>query len=367
MTICISMRKPNTTKSFVHTLTIIIYALCTILTSSAASAQQPNNKSPSSSKAANASKAEHACPSTIPSGRKNDAAYLAIQGVKCFDAGDYSRAYALYNRAQGLEPNPTLYGAIGRVLHELGIYELAAIHYHEYLQLNQSSDDNGTQMIRHRLAQLDELLEKQAGTIEVSSAPSQATVFMVLPNKDWLELGQTPLKLDAQTGKYQLIVVHDGFYRQKHDINLSRNGKTVSVHADLVTEDSTFNVNDRQWRRAGAWTMIAGAPVFITGVTLLLIGNNDRSTADSYSPDSTGYTPAERRALRDRGNDRRTAGIVVTSLGATAVLTGAILYATGSNASGAPSHTPADASKKKSPVSWNPVSGFDQVGVQLNW
>lgn len=369
MTICTLTRNSCGLKQFFHRLAFVICTICTLLVSQSSHAQQSSKKSGNTSKSpASNNKTAPPCPAMIPISRQNDAAYLAIQGVKCFGAGDYSRAYALYNRAHQIDPNPTLYGAIGRVLHELGVYGLAAVYYNEYLEHRDISDVQGAEMIKSRLTQLDTLLEQQSGTIEVTSAPSQATVFMVLPNNDWLELGHTPLQLHTQTGKYQLIVVHDGFYRQKHNVNLSHNGKFVAVVADLVTENSTFDITARQWRRAGSWTMIAGAPVFLTGVTLLFVGNDDISTANKYSLDSTGHTLAEKRALADRGKSLRNWGIVTSSVGATAILTGAILYVKGSKKDPVSTATTSqDSYKQKSTFSWTPVVGLDQVGLHFSW
>ncbi len=314
-----------------------------------------------------AADAAQACPSIIPVSRKNDATYLSLKGVKCFEAQEFSRAYALYSRALELEPNATLYGAIGRVLHELGLYTLAASYYREYLDLSSSSDSTGTQLIQNRLRQLEEQLATQAGTIRVTSEPSQATVYLILPDQDWLELGPTPVQFAARTGRHKIVVVHDGFYRQHHTVNLNRNGKTAHVTAELVPEDAVFDITARQWRKAGTWTMISGSPVLLTGVTLLLVGTQDLATANSYSLGETGHTPAEKRTLINRGNSLRTWGIATASVGTAAIITGAILYINGNAPPAANAPSTRQNAQQQPAARLTPFWGVNQIGVQLSW
>ncbi|MBA2663845.1 MAG: tetratricopeptide repeat protein [Bradymonadaceae bacterium] len=306
--------------------------------------------------------AKPTCPEYIAAGKKNDPAHLSMQGVACFETGDFSRALTYYGRALELAPTPMLHGAMGRAFHELGLYSLAAFYYNGYLE-DVPTDSDGARRIRERLATLQEQETAASGKISIVSAPSKALVYLVMPNQDWFELGPTPLTISAKEGNYRFVIVEPDHHRQIHDVTIAGSADTIDLSADLIHENSTFDVSARQWRRAGAWTMVSSAPILLGGITLLVLGHQSTSRAKDYNPETTGHSLSQKRDLHDKGDTLQRWGIITTGIGGAGLLTGAILYSIGLSSSKRSEPAPLE----EPAASIIPVLSPSQLGVRFTW
>src|SRR5690606_1540603 len=137
---------------------------------------------------------------------------------------------------------------------------------------------------------------------------------------------------------------------------------------------STFDVTARQWRRAGAYTMFAGAPLVVTGVTLLVLGQHHHADASDYDPLLTGHSLEQKRQMYDEASRLQRWGIVTSGVGAAAMLTGAIIFSAGrtpaarTNTEGLDSGLDGAQPDLDAPkVSWQPYLSPLGVGINLTW
>ncbi|MFB6351194.1 MAG: tol-pal system YbgF family protein, partial [Bradymonadaceae bacterium] len=123
------------------------------------------------------------CPKNLPPEEASDAKQLTLLGVSCFKVEQFAQAYTYYHRAYQIEQSDALRAAMGRSLHELGVYELAKFYYEDFLE-GQSSDSGSVQKIRNRLGQLNDDIDGKGVRTKLQSLPPNATVHLQISNGD---------------------------------------------------------------------------------------------------------------------------------------------------------------------------------------
>ncbi|TXD34551.1 PEGA domain-containing protein [Lujinxingia vulgaris] len=266
------------------------------------------------------------CPDYVIPDQQEDPRVLTLHGVSCFEAGDFERALHYYLRAYARSPEPLLRGAIGRSLHELGIYGPARQFYQDYLD-SPAADASGAQRIRERIDQLDATLAADAAALEVRSSPPGARAHLVLESGEWFELGPTPVTTRLREGHYEVAITREGYQTRRVSTRVDANAQAV-VEPTLVADAAAFDVSAAGWRRGALWTLAASTPVAAAGTAMLVLSAQDtaaaRDAARQY--DDPGELERRRRELLERSDDLRTWGTVTTVAGAAGILTGVVLY-----------------------------------------
>lgn len=284
---------------------------------------------------------EEECSTYLDAEDRHDVEALTFQGVACFQAEEYAWALTYYTAAYDLDADLFLLGGIGRSLHELGIFELAVGYYQRFLR----GDDipSGADRIHQRLDELDRAIDEEGATVSLRSSPSGVTAYVVLDNGHWYEIGPTPVEIKMRDGDYEFAFHAPGFRPRQLSKSIDT-GESQEIRAEMVSEDAALNVSDRKRRIAGVWTMGAAIPATATGATLIALSmQND-----------------------DRGS-LRTPGTVVSAAGATALLTGAIIYLSASSSDDpAPTDRP-DQADARNALSVEPTVGINHLGLRLRF
>ncbi|MFU8802506.1 MAG: tetratricopeptide repeat protein, partial [Bradymonadaceae bacterium] len=310
------------------------------------------------------------CRTYVAPHQKTDVTALTLLGVACFEAGDYPQALHFYLAALEISDPIMLRAAIGRALHELGIYSAAKFFYEDYL--THAGDVDGAQRIRERLRTLEKEIEEEGGSFYVTAIPPQATVYLVLDNGDWFELGTGSAEASLKSGKYQIQIRHPDYYPHQIDLNLREGTSQREVDVELVPSSATFDVTARQWRRAGAWTMGASTPLLIGGLTLLAASAQTSKSVseidlDDADRDTRDGLLLERQQRHDRADRLQFWGITGTAVGATGMLIGAVFYVSGRKSVSTDDEAVSlegDGHSRRTAAPW---IGPGQVGVTVSW
>ncbi|MEZ4462552.1 MAG: PEGA domain-containing protein [bacterium] len=270
------------------------------------------------------------CPSYVPP-ETADASTLSLRGVACFEAGEFLRALMYYRQAYGISKSAVLRAGIGRSLQELGQPDLARQYYEAYLQVASPQTD-GYQKIEQRLSDLLTSLKTNASTVEITSIPADAEVFVVLDGQYWERLGATPVKMKMLPGKYRIVVQKTDFMTREETIEVGDDGDDVSVDVEMVSQAALFNVSSRTWQRRGVYLMLGSIPLLLGGGGLFIIGQDRIDEANQLAPEPGSASEANR--LRDQGHTLRTVAIGTTAGGAALAITGLIFYLAGDSTSG---------------------------------
>jgi tetratricopeptide (TPR) repeat protein len=287
-----------------------------------------------------------ACVDYLPRESQRDARQLAMRGVACFEAQQYARALSFYRRAQRINRDPLLDGAIGRAWDELGGLDQASTYYRRFLRVAPAQDAEGRARIEERLKAVEAEIKDGAARVNVEVWPTEADVWLALPNAQRELLGKTPLQVRLRPGEYTIQVEQRGYYGRRYALSLSA-GETQTLDAGLVSQDATFNVSARAWRRAGLWTIAVGAPIAITGGVLTALGGDNLEHARDPLLDET---PERRRELLDTGYSQRAWGLGLLFLGGATVVTGSAFWLTGALTEDEPNTPPAKPAAAIAPV-----------------
>ncbi len=308
------------------------------------------------------------CVSYVDADARDDADVLTRRGIDCFGAGEYDWALTHYRRAYELDADPFLLGAIGRSLHELGLYEPAKGYYRRFLE--DESSPSGAERIERRLDEVEAKLDDNAVTVSLQTAPGEATTHLVLDNGEWYELGATPVELKVREGDYEFVFDRDGYQRRHTDAHIT-SGRPTEINEPLIDDDATFDISRRNRRRAGIWTSAASLLFGAAGGGLLVYAATEEDAAGALSDDDFDSTDAlddARRSHRDRASTSRLWGSVGTTVGFAGLVTGTVLYLTNR-----PDDTPAasdddlDSTEAMLQPTIEPVVGYDHLGLRLRF
>lgn len=198
-----------------------------------------------------------------------DTLELTMLGVACFERGEFGQALSFYRTAYARSREPLLEAAIGRSLHELGLYSSAKVYYDLYLQ-HERVDSDGRQRIEERAQRLDAQLQDSAARVSLDAFPGNARVFIQTHEGHRELLGTTPLTTSLEPKKYTITLEQKGFLPETFTVNPSP-GDDIDVQRELVPQRATFNLTTRATRRIGAITLLTGLPILTTGATLRLL------------------------------------------------------------------------------------------------
>ena len=301
------------------------------------------------------------CPTYIAPHQSEDANELTMHGVNCFEDERYDWALTYYRRAYEVAPDSFLLAAIGRSLHELGLYEPALAYYHQFLE--QEDPDSATaQRIRQRVATIEDALDDDPAVVELRSSPPGSKAHIVLDNGQWYSLGHTPVDVSLRQGSYRFAFDGPGF-RPTETRGRAVAGHQRTVETTLISEDSLFSSTEQSRRRAGLWTMAGSGVVTAAGVTLLVLSAQQTSAAQTLENNFDDPETFDQRRYDhlDQADSYRFAGTITTAVGATGLATGALLYFLTK-----PSTTSDDDQVARS-WSVEPQLGFNQVGLRLTF
>lgn len=281
------------------------------------------------------------CSTYISPEDRLDVEALTFQGVACFKAERYDWALTHYRAAYSIRPDPFLLGGIGRSLHELGIYQPASRYYQRFLRREQAP--SGVERIQRRVDELEASIDENAETVSLHSAPAGATAYVVLENGYWYELGTTPLRVELRGGEYE-FAFHGAGYRPRQ-IQADISGDH-SIDAELVSEEAALNVSERRRRSAGVWTMVTSIPITAAGATMVALSAQD-----------------------DDHRSLRTPGTIVSAAGMTTLLTGLIVYFSGSSEDPSPLDDSLPRPDRLTPgeAAVEPMVGIGHLGIRLSF
>ena len=310
------------------------------------------------------------CPTFIGSDERDDAHALTLHGIACFEAQEYAWALTHYISAFEIEPDPFLFGGIGRSLHELGLYEPAMGQYRRFLE--EDDTPTGADRIRQRVEELEQLTELEATTVSLRSAPSGATAFVVLDNGQWYELGTTPLEVELREGDYTFAFDAEHYRPQTIDTSVAGD-EDHRVDGHLVSEDVALGIEQPARRHSGRW-MIAGGLVGTASATALLVlsQRNDsaaRGLEDEEFDTLSDFDERQRHHL-DRADSFRTWGIISAATGVTLLMGGALLYRSASSVKDSPTvngEKNAVSSVESRSLQVEPTLGRNHLGVRLHF
>jgi tetratricopeptide (TPR) repeat protein len=283
------------------------------------------------------------CPGTLSPDEPQDVRTLTSYGVACFESGDYARAYVLYRQAYEKSESPLLLAALGRSLHEVGLYSLARRHYERFLRKVGEGESEAVQKIRRRLQQLDSADEATTSELKLGSTPGGADAYIQLENGAWVPLGRTPLQVEVRPGAWTLRLDKEGYIRQERPLTLQA-GTTRREQISLISVTSEFRRRGRAIKRAGLFTTLASLPMYATAGTL--------------------WGLSESESAPNSAQRRRGVAIGLTSAGTAALASGLILWFRG-NALAHTSDSTTESSTRSLRI--RPQLSPANAGVQLNW
>lgn len=277
------------------------------------------------------------CEDYVTPETRRDLATLTMRGTACFDQKRYGKALKFYRQAFAMERTPLLEAAIGRTMHELGLWSTARAYYKRYLGSEVAKQDpTNRQRILDRLVALQNDLRQEGTTLKLSAAPTRTYVYLELENGHRESLGATPMTLKLAPGQYKLIFEKRGYYPTNETIELDAHD-AEEIEAELVPQDATFNVPARTLRRAGATTMAFALPVIVAGGILTVVGSNNADQAETLiNAQPSDQVAASDRAALDRANTQMNWGNGLIIIGSAALVTGAILTYVGYTQEGPP-------------------------------
>lgn len=292
------------------------------------------------------------CPGTLAPDEPQDPRTLTSYGVACFEAGDYARAYVLYRKAYEQSESPFLLAALGRSLHEVGLYSLARRHYERFLRQANEDANGAVRKIRTRIEQLDSLSDDEASELEIGSIPDAADAFIRLNNGAWVPLGETPLKISVRPQKWTVRIEKEGYIRQQRPLTL-RAGTTRREQIPLISVTSEFRRRGRAIKRAGLFTTLASIPLYATAGLFWGLAENDLNRETFAST-----------RFEDRGHRRRGAAIGLVSAGTAGLAAGLILWLRGDALASSSKPTSSDT---KTSLRIRPRLSPTRAGVEFTW
>jgi tetratricopeptide (TPR) repeat protein len=291
------------------------------------------------------------CPGTLSPDEPQDVRTLTSYGVACFQAGDYARAYVLYRQAYDESESPLLLAALGRSLHEVGLYSIARRHYERFLRKAGEGESEAVQKIRRRLQQLDSADDATTSELKLGSTPGGADAYIQLDNGAWVPLGRTPLQVEVRPGRWTLRLDKEGYIRQERPVTLKA-GTVRREQISLISVTSEFRRRGRAIKRAGLFTTLASLPMYATAGLFWGLAEGD-----------TNQTPVP-LVDQERAQRRRGVAIGLTSAGSAALASGLILWFRG-NALARSSDSTTESSTRSLRI--RPHLSPANAGVQLNW
>jgi hypothetical protein len=272
-----------------------------------------------------------------------DARELTLQGIACFKDDQFAQAYTFYFRAYQKKQSDTLRAAMGRSLHELGLYTLAESYYQSFLD-GADPEADSTRKIEKRLDQLADDIDGDAVRTKLRSFPSGATVHVQLDNGQWVEVGATPTDIRLREGEYRFGFRRDGHRRRRVTRTIADASTPATIDVDLYPTASGFDTTSRQWKKAGLITGLSAIPVLGAGAVFFGLSADQFGEAEDITRDGV-YDPARENQLVASGHRWQRWGIGFTTVGAAAAVTAGVLYWRGATL--APSGTD-DQSESKS-------------------
>lgn len=217
----------------------------------------------------------------IPPESRQDATAMALRGLDCFRLGRFGQALTLYRLAYTRGADPLLEAAIGRSLHELGLWSAARGYYSLYLK-NEQRDQDGRARIEERLVELDKQLELGA-TLTVNTSASGAKILLgpVGAGQHREDLGSSPSTSKLRPGVYEVRVEKKGYHTSVQEVEL-RPEQDLTLDVELIPQHAAFTLTTRQYRRAGAITMLGAAPFVAIGGAVAIAGD-DSSRATGFA------------------------------------------------------------------------------------
>jgi hypothetical protein len=300
------------------------------------------------------------CVTAVAPADASNALRLSRFGLACFEAGRFDWALTHYLAAYSVHPNPDLRAAIGRSLHELGLYGPARQEYQAFLDAE--GDSPAADRIRRRVEELSVASADDGGTLHVTSAPAQSRTVLILDNGYWLDLGATPVEVTLREGTYELVV-DSPEHHPASTVATVQPGRRETLQADLIHEAATFHATSRRWRQAGVWTMASSVPIAATGITLLVMSGQHTRAArdlDVHHRDLRDYDDRRREHL-DLAQTCRFWGTVGTAIGATGLVAGALFYSAGT-----PSPAPEEP-ESAARFRWAPFVSTHQAGIVVQF
>lgn len=266
------------------------------------------------------------CQSYMPPEHRDDPDRLALRGVACFEQQEYLQALIFYREAYAISKSTALRGAIGRALQELGHPQFAREYFAEYLEA-QSPDTPGYQKIEQRMKVVEQRLESEAVSVELNTVPAGAQAYLVLDDEYWEPVGTTPVTTRLLPGSYRAIYQREGYVTQEELIEVDASSSPRKPAELIVQEDALYASQDRL-RSWGFYTMLGSAPFLVGGGAFFVLAAQRSNEADDYQRDPA-FDPGRRDELRDSSQTFSTLGVVSTSIGVGALLTGLVLYLIG--------------------------------------
>lgn len=124
------------------------------------------------------------------------------------------------------------------------------------------------------------------GTLEISSQPSGATVFV-----DGTELGITPYKRTAFAGKHKLVLRHLGYRSEQAEVSvdaskLQHTEVKLTAGSDALT-DSAEGAKAPVYKKWWFWTAIGGAAILAAGAVTAAVVLSSSSAMTRSTPANT--------------------------------------------------------------------------------
>ena len=213
---------------------------------------------------------------------------------------------------------------LARTYEELRAVDPAVEHYQRYLSMR--PDANDAPAVRAAIQRLRGVAQRPkasaaaAGTLQVTSTPAGATVFV-----DGRPEGNTPVTLSATVGVHYVTISKDGFSRASREIAVV-DGKATAHAATLVPTTQAIGRGEDD---LAGWMLVG------FGSTLLIGGSVFGALALDQDGRLDDIQAGDRTATRDEFNDAQDTGRLYAYLadglligGLAAALTGGIVLLT---------------------------------------
>lgn len=307
------------------------------------------------------------CRDYVPPELRKNAEALTLQGVACFEAKQYGKALRHYRQAFTYAHTPFLEAAIGRSMHELGMWSAARAYYQRFLSSSTAdTDPAGKRLIKKRLNALQKQLKKRGSTVSFKAHPTRTYVYLALPNGHRESLGATPMALKMAPGSYTFIFERRGYHASKEEITLDAASKH-ELDVELVPQNAPFNISARTYKQVGITTIACGIPILTAGGILWSIGANRVNEAETLIGEKMAdQVSADDRALLDSGTSQASWGRGLFILGSAAVITGSVLTITG-YAQESDAKNIEGKKRKRRASNFTPWIGWSQAGFTYQW
>lgn len=148
-----------------------------------------------------------------------------------FDEDDFETAYEHYVKAFELLDEPMVKYRMGQTAEKIGEVEAAIEHYEAYLEVGDDEEF---------LGRIDEALPRLRddgeATVDITSDPEGATIFVVGADGSEEEAGQTPATVDVVAGDIHVALRLDGYEQADLHVGLE-DGEEYSWDRTMVAED----------------------------------------------------------------------------------------------------------------------------------